>query len=42
MRFSLLFAVADKKKALAFINAPGAAEAGKKYGVIEGDYWLVK
>lgn len=37
-----VFAVANKRKAQAFVNAPGAAEAAEKYGVLEGDIWFVK
>lgn len=36
------FAVADIKKAQAFINAPESAKAGKDFGVIDGAYWFVK
>ena len=37
-----VFEVSDMGKAQAFIQAPGAAEAGKASGVIDGEYHFVE
>jgi hypothetical protein len=37
-----LFEVKDLRKARAFISAPAAASAGRKSGVIEGEYHFVR
>jgi hypothetical protein len=37
-----LFTVSDMRKARAFISAPGAAEAGKRSGVVEGEYHFIR
>lgn len=36
------FEVLSLKKAKAFITAPEAAEAGKKFGVLDGEYHFVR
>lgn len=37
-----LFEVLSLKKAKAFITAPEAAEAGRKFGVLDGEYHFVR
>ncbi len=37
-----LFEVQDVDKAMAFINAPAAADAGEDSGVLEGDYYYLE
>ncbi|HXQ81966.1 MAG TPA: hypothetical protein VN775_11670 [Opitutaceae bacterium] len=37
-----LFEVRDKRRAKAFIAAPGAAEAGAASGVIDGEYHFIR
>lgn len=37
-----MFEVQSMKKAKAFIGAPEAAEAGRKFGVLDGEYHFVR
>jgi hypothetical protein len=37
-----MFEVLSMKKAQAFITAPEAAEAGRKFGVLEGEYHFIR
>ncbi len=38
----IVFEVGSIEKARAFIDAPEAAEAGKEFGVVEGEYHFVE